>query len=50
MIAIVAPEDRDRALAILTARHVDSWELGTVRASAPGEEKAVLGGEHPTAN
>lgn len=50
MIAIVAPEDRDRALAILTARHVESWELGTVRATAPGEEKAILGGEHSAAN
>ena len=30
MIAVVAPEDTDRALAILTARHLDCWVLGTV--------------------
>lgn len=30
MVAVVAPEDTDRALAILTARHVDCWPLGTV--------------------
>src|SRR5690606_16854122 len=30
MVAIVAPEDTDRALAILTARHLDCWVLGTV--------------------
>ncbi|NLA57270.1 MAG: phosphoribosylformylglycinamidine cyclo-ligase, partial [Corynebacterium humireducens] len=48
MVAIVSPEDRDRALAMLTARHIDAWELGTVRTAAEGEEKrAVLHGEHP---
>ena len=30
MVAIVAPEDVDRALAVLTARHIDCWTLGTV--------------------
>ena len=30
MIAVVAPEDTDRARAILTARHLNSWVLGTV--------------------
>lgn len=30
MIAIVAPEDTDRALAILTARHLNCWTLGAV--------------------
>ncbi|GAB3647444.1 phosphoribosylformylglycinamidine cyclo-ligase [Corynebacterium nasicanis] len=48
MVAIVAPEDRDRALAMLTARHIDAWELGTVRAATVGEtQRALLGGEHP---
>ena len=48
MVAIVSPEDRDRALAMLTARHIDAWELGTVRAAAVGEtQRAILGGEHP---
>ena len=45
MVAVVSPADRDRALAVLTARHIDAWELGVVRA---GEgERAVLGGDHP---
>ena len=40
MIAVVAPEDRDRALAMLTARHVDAWEIGTVRKAGYRLEKA----------
>ena len=28
MIAVVSPEDRDRALAMLTARHLDAWGTG----------------------
>ena len=48
MVAVVAPEDRDRALAILTARHVDAWVLGDVRAAGEGETaRATLVGEHP---
>ncbi|MDO5030670.1 MAG: phosphoribosylformylglycinamidine cyclo-ligase [Corynebacterium sp.] len=47
MVAIVAEEDRDRALALLTARHINAWELGTVRKSEEGEEGAVLCGSHP---
>ncbi|SDR71489.1 phosphoribosylformylglycinamidine cyclo-ligase [Corynebacterium timonense] len=48
MVAIVAPEDRDRALAILAARHVESWVLGEVRAAEEGETaRAVLAGTHP---
>ena len=31
MVAIVAPQDTERALAVLTARHLDSWVLGGVR-------------------
>lgn len=50
MVAVVAPEDRDRALAILAARHIDSWVLGEVRPSADGEgARATLGGRHPLA-
>ena len=49
MVAVVAPEDRDRALAMLTARHIDAWELGTIRDAddlqAPGA--VVLTGDHP---
>lgn len=48
MVAIVAPEDTDRALAVLTARHLDSWVLGTVRKAADtGAPRATLAGEHP---
>ena len=48
MVAIVAPEDRDRALAMLTARHIDAWELGSVRtATADDEQRATLSGNHP---
>ena len=47
MVAIVAPEDTDRALAILTARHLDCWTLGTVKKGAKGEARAQLVGRHP---
>ena len=45
LVAVVAPEDVDRALAVLTARHVPAWVLGdVVRSDEPG---AALAGEHP---
>ena len=48
MTAIVAAEDRDRALAILAARHVDAWVLGEVRVAGEGDSaRAVLTGSHP---
>ncbi|AMO89571.1 phosphoribosylformylglycinamidine cyclo-ligase [Corynebacterium sp. HMSC06D04] len=47
MIAVVAPEDRERALAMMAARHVDAWELGTIRAAGEGEERVIMNGEHP---
>lgn len=47
MIAIVAREDRDRALAMLTARHMDAWELGTIREAAQGEDRVIMSGAHP---
>ena len=57
MVAVVAPEDTDRALAVLTARHLDCWTLGTVTKSsekstskgAKGQDcpRAVLVGQHP---
>ncbi|MCW4354902.1 phosphoribosylformylglycinamidine cyclo-ligase [Hoyosella sp. YIM 151337] len=51
MVAIVAPDDVDRTLAVLTARHVDCWTLGTVRKAnevhAGDDTRAVLVGEHP---
>lgn len=46
MVAIVAPEDTDRALAILTARHLDCWTLGAIAKRKDGP-RAVLVGQHP---
>jgi len=52
MIAVLPADDVDRALAVLTARHVDAWVLGEVR-RGPGEPSATPGsrvllqGEHP---
>ena len=34
MVAVLPPDDVDRALAMLTARHVPSWVLGSVRRAA----------------
>ena len=57
MVAVVPPDDVDRAQAVLTARHVPSWVLGEVRPagdvtlpSRPGKGgagSAVLTGDHP---
>src|SRR6478752_1296667 len=48
MVAIVAPEDVDRALAVLTARHIDCWTLGSVKKSHDvSADRAVLAGDHP---
>ena len=44
MVAIVAPEDTDRALAILTARHLDCWTLGTVTKGGKGRSRASWSG------
>jgi phosphoribosylformylglycinamidine cyclo-ligase len=45
MVAVVSPEDADRALAVLTARHMPAWVLGEI---GPGEaDRAVLRGDHP---
>ncbi|TGD85844.1 phosphoribosylformylglycinamidine cyclo-ligase [Mycolicibacterium sp. CH28] len=46
MVAVVAPEDTDRALAILTARHLNCWTLGTVTKGKDGP-RAKLVGQHP---
>ena len=47
MVAIVAPEDTDRALAILTARHLACWPVGTVAKGAKDGVRAQLVGRHP---
>jgi phosphoribosylformylglycinamidine cyclo-ligase len=47
MVAVVAPEDTDRALAILTARHLNRWTLGTVKKGSKDAPRAQLVGQHP---
>ena len=47
MVAIVAPEDTDRALAILTARHLDCWVLGTINKGGKEGPRAKLVRQHP---
>ncbi|MPZ80582.1 MAG: phosphoribosylformylglycinamidine cyclo-ligase [Actinophytocola sp.] len=49
MAAVVAPEDVDRALAVLTARHVPAWVLGEVSplGDDPDAARAELIGDHP---
>ena len=32
---------------MLTARHIDAWELGTVRSASGEEPRVVMHGEHP---
>ena len=44
MVALVAPDDLDRALALLTARHVPAWVAGEVIA---GDGTVTLTGSHP---
>jgi phosphoribosylformylglycinamidine cyclo-ligase len=55
MVAVVDAAEVDRALAVLTARHVPAWVLGEVRKSrdvtvdvdSKGSARAMLHGEHP---
>jgi phosphoribosylformylglycinamidine cyclo-ligase len=48
MMAVVSPEDVDRALAVLTARHVPAWVLGEVnKATDADAPRATLAGDHP---
>jgi phosphoribosylformylglycinamidine cyclo-ligase len=55
MVAVLPPDDVERAQAVLTARHVPSWVIGEVRRSADvpdvtaeeGRGAAVLRGDHP---
>jgi phosphoribosylformylglycinamidine cyclo-ligase len=44
MVALVAPDEVDRALAVLTARHVPAWVAGEV---VTGTGEVVLTGSHP---
>jgi phosphoribosylformylglycinamidine cyclo-ligase len=50
MVAVVAPEDTDRALAVLTARHLNCWPVGTVNKGGKRSKeglRAELVGRHP---
>jgi phosphoribosylformylglycinamidine cyclo-ligase len=47
MVAVVAPEDTDRALAILTARHLNCWTLGTVKKGGKDSPRTELVNQHP---
>jgi phosphoribosylformylglycinamidine cyclo-ligase len=47
MVAVVAPEDTDRALAVLTARHLNCWTLGAITKGGKDSPRAKLVGQHP---
>jgi phosphoribosylformylglycinamidine cyclo-ligase len=47
MVAVVAPQDTDRALAILTARHLSCWTLGTVKKGGKDSPRTEVVGQHP---
>jgi phosphoribosylformylglycinamidine cyclo-ligase len=47
MIAVVAPEDTDRALAVLTARHLNCRTVGTIKKGGKDGPRAQLVGQHP---
>lgn len=47
MVAVIAPDDVDRAMAVLTARHVPSRVLGTVERTGHDQPRATLDGDHP---
>jgi phosphoribosylformylglycinamidine cyclo-ligase len=46
MVAVVSADDTDRALAILTARHLNCWVLGTVKKARKGSTRVELVGRH----
>jgi phosphoribosylformylglycinamidine cyclo-ligase len=48
MVAVVPADDVDRALAVLTARHVPAWVLGEVcRSKHRSGPRVLLKGDHP---
>ena len=48
MVAVVSADEADRAMAVLTARHVPSVLLGMVEPAAdPAAARAALSGDHP---
>lgn len=51
MVAVLPEEDSDRALAMLTARHIPAWVLGEVKSTSTvpdaGDQRVLLQGNHP---
>jgi phosphoribosylformylglycinamidine cyclo-ligase len=53
MVAVISAEDSDRALAMLTARHIPAWVLGEVNRTKDladldgADRRVILRGEHP---
>ncbi len=47
MVAVLKADDADRALAILTARHVPCWVLGTMVNADRADPRVVLDGDYP---
>jgi phosphoribosylformylglycinamidine cyclo-ligase len=47
MVAVLPAEDVDRAMAMLTARHLWSVVLGTVEKSGDRSDRVILNGDHP---
>lgn len=47
MVGVIAAEDADRAMAILTARHIGSMVLGAVERSQADQGPVLLEGDHP---
>jgi phosphoribosylformylglycinamidine cyclo-ligase len=48
MVAVLPADDVDRALAVLTARHVPAWVLGRVRRTDDaGAGRVLMDGDHP---
>nr|CEL15717.1 Phosphoribosylformylglycinamidine cyclo-ligase [Kibdelosporangium sp. MJ126-NF4]CTQ93642.1 Phosphoribosylformylglycinamidine cyclo-ligase (EC 6.3.3.1) [Kibdelosporangium sp. MJ126-NF4] len=47
MVAVLSAEDVDRALAILTARHMPAWVIGEVEVAEAGSPLTLLRGDHP---
>jgi phosphoribosylformylglycinamidine cyclo-ligase len=47
MVAVLPADDVDRAMAMLTARHLWSVVLGTVEKSGDRTDRVILNGDHP---
>ena len=47
MVAVLPPEEADRALAVLAAKHVDAWVAGEIRTAEGHGGTAHLAGAHP---